>query len=98
MNYLSEAKEAIDTLNKLVKLQKQKVSPSREEMINALIEAKNHAPLDITAIEFLQGDRYFMSWDSFSDADLYRKLSQYQQGLNAYLIRKTGQNILDSIK
>ncbi len=92
--HFHDVKDAIETGKKLVKLQQQKEAPSREEMIKTLLEAKNHAPFDITALEFMQGDTYFMPWEQFSDADLYRKLGQYQQGLGVYLLRKTGQSFL----
>ena len=65
--------------------------------IDALQDAKNKAPLEITTLELSQGDTHWMPFTNFSDADLYRKLSQYQQGLEAYCIEKRGKQLFDEL-
>ena len=66
-------------------------------MISALSDAKQTAPLAITALELLQGDNRLMPWDSFSDADLYRKLGQYRQGLTNFCVEKIGKQLYDEL-
>ena len=45
----------------------------------------------------MQGDTKLMPWDNFSDADLYRKLTQYQQGLRNYCVEKIGAQLFDEL-
>lgn len=94
---IEEQKEIVDVIQKIKELQRQKQCPDRNGMISALSEAKQTAPLAITAIELLQGDNRLMPWNSFSDADLYRKLGQYQQGLTNYCIEKVGKRLFDEL-
>ena len=86
-----EAKEAIELLEKYFKLQAQINNPTRFGMIDALSDAQNVARQEITSLEKSQGDIYQMPWSSFPDHDLYRKLSQYQQGLYNHAINKLGE-------
>lgn len=92
-----EHKDIIDAIKKIKELKRQQLCPDRNGMISALSEAKQTAPLAITAIELLQGDNRLMPWNSFSDADLYRKLGQYQQGLTNYCIEKVGKRLFDEL-
>ena len=92
-----EQKEIIDAIKKIKELQRQQQCPDRNGMISALSEAKQIAPLAITAFELLQGDNRLIPWNAFSDADLYRKLGQYQQGLTNYCIEKVGKCLFDEL-
>ena len=94
---IEEEKEILDAIQKIKELQRQKQCPDRNGMISALSEAKQTAPLAITALELLQGDNRLMPWNSFSDADLYRKLGQYQQGLKNFCIEKIGKQLYDEL-
>lgn len=91
---LKDIKEAIE---KIKKLSEQKENPDRNGMIEALCSAKSKAPLEITAIELIQGDTHPMPFTSFSNSDLYRKLSQYQKGLENYCIAKVGEEVLKKL-
>lgn len=73
------------------KLQDQINSPTRFGMIEALSGAQNVARHEITSLEKRQGDIYQMPWTSFTYQDLYRKLSQYQQGLYIHAVNKLGE-------
>lgn len=86
-----EAKEAIELLKKYFKLQAQINNPTRFGMIDALSDAQNAARQEITSLEKSQGDIYQMPWTSFPDRDLYRKLTQYQQGLYNHAVNKLGE-------
>jgi len=66
-------------------------------MISALQEAKNKAPVAVMTAERLQGDIYIMPPEQFTDQDLYRKLSQYEQALEAYCIEKIGKEAFDEV-
>lgn len=90
-------KDVTDAVDKILKLQKQIDQPDRNGMIKALQDAKFSAPVEIMAVEFQQGDTILMLWDNFTDKDLHRKLSQYQQGLRAYCIEKVGTKIYNQI-
>lgn len=92
-----EQKEVMDAIKKIKELQRQQQCPDRNGMISALSDAKLTAPLAITAIELLQGDNRLMPWNSFSDADLYRKLGQYQQGLTNFCVEKIGIQLFDEL-
>ena len=48
-------------------------------------------------VDFSQGDTHWMPFTNFSDADLYRKLLQYQQGLEHYCIEKIGEKVFDEL-
>ena len=92
-----EQKEIIDAIKKIKELQRQQQCPDRNGMISVLQDAKSTAPLAITALELLQGDNRLMPWNSFSDADLYRKLGQYQQGLTNFCVEKIGKQLFDEL-
>lgn len=94
---IEDQKEIMDAIKKIKELQRQQQCPDRNGMISALSGAKLTAPLAITALELLQGDNRLMPWNSFSDADLYRKLGQYQQGLTNYCIEKVGKRLFDEL-
>ena len=94
---LDEQKDILEAIEKIKKLQVQRQAPNRNGMIDALQDAKNKASLEITSLEFSQGDTHWMPFTDFSDADLYRKLSQYQQGLEAYCIKKIGKQLFDEL-
>lgn len=87
----------MDAIKKLKALQQQQQHPDRNGMISALTDAKNTAPLAIIVLELMQGDTKLMPWDNFSDADLYRKLAQYQQGLTNYCVEKIGKQLFDEL-
>lgn len=91
---IKDVKEAIE---KIKKLDQQLCAPDRDGMISALMEAKNKAPREIFALEQIQGDTKWMPAESFTNNDLYRKLSQYRQGLEAYCIEKVGKQIFDKL-
>ena len=84
-------KDIKDAIDKIKQLQEQIEHPTRKGMIEALRNARISALPEITSIELMQGDTQFMLWDNFSDADLYRKLGQYQQGLKLFLVAKVGE-------
>lgn len=90
-------KDVKDTIDKIKELQEQIDHPNREDMIKALIDAKNSAPVEIAVNEISLGNTILMSWDQFSDADLYRKLSQYQQVLCNCCIAKVGQHTFEQL-
>ena len=92
-----EQKEIVDAIKKIKELRRHQQYPDRNGMISALMDAKQTAPMAITALEWMQGDTQLMRWDQFSDADLYRKLAQYQQGLANYCIEKIGKQVFDEL-
>lgn len=100
---LSQAKDVkdvtdiADIVKKIAALQRQLNNPTRDGMINALIDAKFTAGAEIQKIEYSQGDTIPMPWESFSNQDLYRKLSQYQAGLRQHCIKKVGEKALEEM-
>ena len=94
---IEEEKEIMEAIKKIKELQRQQQYPDRNGMISALSDAKQTAPMAITALEWMQGDTQLMPWDSFADADLYRKLEQYRQGLANYCIEKIGKQLFDEL-
>lgn len=94
---IEEQKEIMDAIKKIKELQRQQQYPDRNGMISALLDAQLTAPIEIRALEIIQGDTQLMPYDSFSDANLYRKLGQYQQGLTTYCIRKIGKPLFDEL-
>lgn len=81
-------KDVRDAIDKIKKLQEQIDNPTREGMKKALSDAKASALVEIIATEISQGDANFMLWDQFSDADLYRKLPQYEPNQKNWTIDK----------
>ena len=92
-----EQKEIVDAIKKIKELRRHQQYPDRNGMISALMAAKQTAPMAITALEWMQGDTKLMPWDNFSDADLYRKLTQYQQGLKNYCVEKIGAKMFEEL-
>ncbi|MDE6017110.1 MAG: hypothetical protein K2H41_15700 [Acetatifactor sp.] len=90
-NDVKEAKEIGELIEKYFKLQAQINNPTKDGMIEALSDAQNVARQEITMVEHSQGDIYPMLWSDFSYNDLYRKLSQYQQGLYNHAVNKLGE-------
>lgn len=85
------AKEIEEFLNAYFELQAQINNPTKEGMIKALLDAKNVASQEITMLEQRQGEIYPTSGENFEFWDLYRKLSQYQQGLRIHAVNKFGE-------
>lgn len=94
---IQDQKDMLDAMNKIVALQYQIQNPTRDGMINALSDAQLTARDEITQIEQSQGDTIPMPWACFSDSDLYRKLSQYQEGVRRYCIEKIGQKAFEEL-
>lgn len=91
------AKEVEEFLEKLQKLQDQINHPTREGMIEALSGAQNVASREISILEKSQGEVFFTPWNCIPDRELYRKLSQYQQGLFNYAVNKFGEETFKEI-
>lgn len=87
----NDAKEIEELIEKYFKLQAQINNPTKDGMIEALSDAQNVARQEITMLEQSQGDIYPMLWSNFPYNDLYRKLSQYQQGLYNHAVKKFGE-------
>ena len=90
-NDTKETKEAKDLIEKYFKLQAQINNPTRAGMIEALSGAQNAAGQEISMLEYSQGDIYPTLWSDFPYNDLYRKLTQYQQGLYNHAVNKFGE-------
>ncbi len=86
-------KEMADFLKAYTELAKQRKKPDRYGMIQALSDAQNVAFTEITNVEHQQGDVIPMLWSEFSDQDLYRKLTQYQQGMIDSARKKFGEEL-----
>lgn len=94
---IQDQKDMLDAINKIAALQCQIQNPTRTGMINALSDAQSTAGDEIFQIEQSQGDTIPMPWACFSDRDLYRKLSQYQEGIRQYCIKKIGQKAFEAL-
>lgn len=90
INTAKDAKEIEEFIKACRKLQEQINNPTRDGMIEALSTAQGIAGQEITELEISQGDIYPTLWLNFQDGDLYRKLSQYQQGLYNHVVKKLG--------
>lgn len=78
-------------------MQRQINNPTRDGMINALSDAQSTAGKEIQQIEYSQGDTIPTPWVYFPDQDLYRKLSQYQEGLRQHCINKVGEKAFEEL-
>lgn len=94
---VKEAKDIGELIDKYFKLQAQINNPTKDGMIEALSGAQNVARQEITMVEQSQGDIYPMRWSDFSYNDLYRKLSQYQQGLYNHAVNKLGEEVFKKL-
>lgn len=94
---VQDQKDMVDAINKIEALQCQIKNPTRDGMINALRDAQSTAGDEIFQIEQSQGDTIPTPWVCFPDMDLYRKLSQYQEGIRQYCIKKIGQNAFEKL-
>ena len=92
-----DEKDILDAVKKFVALQKQKNNPTRDGMINALNDAQSTAGKEIQQLEYSQGDTIPTPWVCFRDQDLYRKLSQYQDGLRLHCIKKVGEKAFEEM-
>lgn len=89
--------DILDSIDKIKKLEEQINNPSREKMIDALLDAKISAIFEIGAIEIAQGNYVIMPPEKFSDAELYEKLVPYRNGIICHCIRKVGENFFWSL-
>lgn len=92
-----DVKDIEDAIKKIVALQKQINRPTRDGMINALSDAQLTAGKEIQQLEYSQGDTIPTPWACFPDQDLYRKLSQYQEGLRQHCIKKIGNEAFEKL-
>ena len=90
---IKEADEVRKSAEAYCKLQKQLGNPTREGMIDALKSAHEVAWQEIRLLEHSQGDVIPTPWNDFSNQDLFRKLTQYQQGLCAHAANKFGEEV-----
>lgn len=93
---IKDAEDIIEAVKKIVALQEQMNQPTRDGMVNALRDAQATAGYEIQQVEYSQGDTIPTPWICFSDHDLYRKLSQYQEGLRQHCVKKIGEKHLKS--
>ena len=94
---LQDIKDVREAVEKILKLRKQRQMPDRYGMISALQEARDKAPVAVLIKEWSQGDTKLMPPEQFTNEDLYRKLSQYEQALEAYCIEKIGKEAFDEL-
>ncbi len=92
-----DIKDILNAVKKIEALQCQINNPIRDGMINTLRDAQSTAGDEIFQIERSQGDTIPPPWAFFPDKDLYRKLSQYQKGLQQYCIKKIGQKAFEEL-
>ena len=92
-----DGKDILDAVGKIVALQQQLNNPTRDGVIWALQDARAVASDEIRQIGHDQGDTILMPWEYFSNQDSYRKLSQYQNGLRQYCIKKIGQKAFEEL-
>ena len=90
---IKENREYWDIVEKIMKLQRQIECPDRNGMIDALRDAQQIAPLEITqTIQSQGGNISIKPWSDVSDRELYYLLSQYKQGLVNHGIIKAGRS------
>ena len=92
-----DKKDILDAIKKIAALQKQISNPTRDGMINALNDAQLTARDEIQQIEYSQGDTIPTPWVCFTSQDLYRKLSQYQEGLRQHCIKQIGKKAFEEL-
>ena len=90
-------KDIKEAMEKIKKLQKLRTKPDRNGMIEALCDAQSKAPREILKLEWVQGDRVWMPFSNFPDSELYRKLSQYEEGLENYCKSKVGKEMFKKL-
>lgn len=94
---VKDKKDILDAVKKIMVLQEQINTPTRDGMINALNDAQLTAKNEIQQIEYSQGDTIPTPWICFSNQDLYRKLSQYQEGLQQHCIKQIGKKAFEEL-
>ena len=92
-----DKKDIVDAVKKILALQKQINNPTRDGMINALRDAQATAGDEIQQVEYSQGDTIPTPWVCFPDQDLYRKLSQYQEGLRQHCIKQIDKKAFEEL-
>lgn len=86
-----EEKKTMELLEKHFKLQAQINNPTRFGMIDALTDAQKVTGQEISMLERSQGETCPTPWANIPDDYLYRKLTQYQQGLYNHAANKLGE-------
>lgn len=92
-----DAEDILDAVKKVMALQEQIDNPTRDGMIGALRDAQATAGEEIQQVEYSQGDTIPTPWICFSDQDLYRKQSQYQEGLRQHCVKKIGEKAFEKL-
>ena len=93
---VSNIKEITDAIIKIKKIQQLRLYPNRQEMIDALKDAKTTAFAEIIGLELIQCGQ-FMPFENFTDEQLYNKLEQYEKGLKLHCIGKCGEKIFNEL-
>ena len=94
---LKSDKEIADFIKAYTKLVKQKQNPNRDGMIEALKEALKVGWSDIKTVEASRGETMPTPWEQIPEHILYAKLTEYQQGLYYYAVRKYGEELVKKI-
>ena len=92
---LKKAKDLEDFAKAYLKLEAQKRNPSRDGMIDALQEALSIAQTEIRNVEVSQCEMTPTPWERISDATLYKKLIEYQQGMFQHGVNEFGKELLE---
>lgn len=91
-----EIKEIADAIVKIERLEQLRRCPNRQEMIDALKDAKSSAFAEILGLELAQCGQ-FMPFENFTDYQLYDKLEQYKTGLKLHCVAKCGEKIFNEL-
>lgn len=95
---IKDIKDILDAIKKMRALQEQINNPTRSGMTSALSDAQSIAREEILQVEYSQGDTVPTPWACIPYEDLYRKLSQYQEGLRQYCIKKVGEKAFKELQ
>lgn len=91
LNDTKEVNESEKFIEAYFKLQTQIYNPTRFGMIDALSGAQEIAGQEISTLERNQGENCLTPWANIPNDYLYRKLSQYQQGIYNHAVNKLGE-------
>lgn len=97
INDIKDTKEKYDFLKAFLKLEAQRCKPSREGMIDALRESLNVANSEIRDVEKSRHETTPTPWENISNENLYRKLTEYQQGMYQHAVKKFGEEVVKKL-
>lgn len=97
MENINDIDEQRKAINCIIEIEQQKKMPTRNGMIQAIINSHNYASIEIRRMEEQKGEFDYVSFVNASDEQLYNKMLECQQAIYNHCFNKFGEEVAKSI-